>query len=105
MFFCVITYSRKKLWDIRAAETHQHYQLYDQEYNFPELDTLFAPPRAIELISEAAPKHRQQRRGTQSGCQGQLRRRAHHRPLPSRLLANVQSLYNKVDELRQGFLS
>jgi hypothetical protein len=87
------------------VETHQHYQLYNQEYNFPELDTLFAPPRAIELIPEADPKHRQRRRGTQSGRRGRLRRRAHHRPLPSILLANVQSLYNKVDELRRGFLS
>jgi hypothetical protein len=50
----------------------------------------------MELIPEADPKHRLQRRGTQSG----LRRRVHHPPLPSILLANVQSLDNKVDELR-----
>jgi hypothetical protein len=35
-FVGVITYSRKYLWDITAAVTHQH---YDQEYNFPKLDT------------------------------------------------------------------
>jgi hypothetical protein len=43
------------------------------------------PPRATELIPEAAPK----------GC------RAHRPPLQSILLANVQSLDNKVDELRE----
>jgi phosphoribosyl 1,2-cyclic phosphodiesterase len=51
--FCVITYSRKELLDIRVAVTHQH---YDQEYDFPELDPFFAHPRAIELIPEAAPR-------------------------------------------------
>ena len=75
------------------AVTHQHYQHYDQEYDFPEADPLFAPPRAIELIPEADPKHRRQKRGIQSGLLVtslvRVRRRAHLPPLRSILLANV----------------
>ena len=61
---------------------------------------MFEPPRATELIPEAKPKHHWRRRGTRSGLLVRLRRRAHHPPLPSILLANVQSLDNKVDEQR-----
>ena len=56
--------------------------------------------RTIELIPEADPKHRWQRWGIQGGLLIRLRRSAHHPLLPSILLANVQSLDNKVDELR-----
>ena len=83
--------------DIRAAVTHQH---YDQEYNFPELDPLFVPPRAIELIPEVAPSRCRQSRGIRSGLLVRLRKQAHPPLLPSILLANVQSLDNKVDKLR-----
>ena len=55
---------------------------------------------AIELIPEADPKHSRRMRGTRSGLLVRPRRHAHHPPLPSILLANVQSLDNKVDELR-----
>jgi hypothetical protein len=87
----VITYSWEELLDIRAAVTHQNYQHYDQEYNFPG---------AIELIPEADPKHRRRRKGTRGSLLVQLRRHAHHPRLPSILLANVQSFDNKVDALR-----
>ena len=87
----VITYSREELLYIRVVVTHQHYQYYDQVYDFPKSDTLFIPPRAIELIPEADPKHRRQRRGTQSGLLVRLRRCAPHPPLQSILLTNVQS--------------
>jgi hypothetical protein len=39
----------KKRFDIRVVATHQH---YDQEYDFPELVPLIAPPRAIELRTQ-----------------------------------------------------
>jgi hypothetical protein len=81
--------------DIRVVVTRQN---YNQEYDFLELDPLFVPSRVIELIPEPAPKHRLLRRGIQSGILVRLRRRAHHPPL--KLPANVQSLENKVDELR-----
>jgi hypothetical protein len=37
----VITYSREELFDIRVVSTYQH---HDQEYDFPEVDPLSAPP-------------------------------------------------------------
>ena len=97
---CVITYNWKELLDIRAAVIHQHYQHYDQEYDFPKADPLFAPPRAIKLIPEANPKQRWQKRGTRSSLLVWFRRRTHHPPLLSILLANVQSQENKVYEIR-----
>jgi hypothetical protein len=36
-----ITYSREELLDIRATSTHHH---YDQEYDFPKVDTVLRPP-------------------------------------------------------------
>jgi hypothetical protein len=59
------------------------------------LDPFFAHPRAIELIPEAAP-----RRCWRWRLLVRLRREAHHPLLPSILLANVQSLDNKVDRPR-----
>jgi hypothetical protein len=91
-------------------ETYQH---YNQEYNFTKADPLSAPPREFELIPEADPKQRRRRRGgcrrggcRRGGCRSgllvRLRMWAHHPPLPSilLLLANVQSLVNKVKEIR-----
>ena len=54
--FCVITYSREELLDIREAVTHQNFQHYEKDYDFPGADPLFALTRAIELIPEADPK-------------------------------------------------
>jgi hypothetical protein len=57
---------------------------YDQEYDFHETE----------------PKQRRRKRGRRSGLLVRLCRRAHRAPLPSILLANVQSLDYKVDEIR-----
>ena len=68
--------------------THQH---YDQEYDFPELDPLF-------VIPEAAPPPVEKRNSewtsslTQEACTPST--------ASSILLTNVQSLDNKVDEIR-----
>ena len=93
----VITYSQEELLDIRVTSIYQH---YDQEYDFPEADPFFGPPPwTLDLIPEADPKQcRRRRRGRRSGLLVRLRRRSHHSPLPSILVANVQSLDNKVDE-------
>ena len=89
----VIAYSREDLLNIRATSTYQH---YNQEYNFPEADPLSEPPRAFELIPEADPKQSRRR-----GLLVRLQRRARHPLLLSILLSNVQSLDNKVDEIRE----
>uniref|UniRef100_A0A8C8MAU8 Kinesin-like protein n=1 Tax=Oncorhynchus tshawytscha TaxID=74940 RepID=A0A8C8MAU8_ONCTS len=69
--------------------------------DFPEADPLFGPPpRTMDRIPAGDTKQRSRRRGRWSGLLDRLRRRAHRAPLPSILLANVQSLDNKVDEIR-----
>jgi hypothetical protein len=60
---CVITYSREELLDIGAMSTYQH---FNQEYNFPEVDTLSEPPRAFELIPEDDLKQRRRRKRRRS---------------------------------------
>ena len=94
----LITYSREELLDIRATSIYQH---YDQEYDFPKVDPLFGPPpRTMDLIPEADPKQLRRRRCRRSGLFVRLRRRAHCPPFLSIVLSNVQSLDNKVDEIR-----
>ena len=84
--------------DIRATSTYQH---FDQEYDFPKVDSLFGPPpRTMDRIPVGDPKQSRRRRGRRSGLLVRLRRRAHRSLLPSILLTNVQSLDNKVDEIR-----
>ncbi|XP_055776853.1 carboxypeptidase N catalytic chain isoform X2 [Salvelinus fontinalis] len=93
-----ITYSWEELLNIRATSTHHH---YNQEYDFPEADPVFClPPSTMDLIPAGDPKQRRRKRGKRSGLLVRLRRRAHRAPLPSILLANVQSFDNKVDEIR-----
>jgi hypothetical protein len=71
-----------------------------QEYGFPEADPLFGPPpKTMDRIPVGDPKQRRCRRGRRSGHLFRLRRQAHRPPLPSILLANVQSLDNNVDEI------
>ena len=89
----VIPYNREELLDISATSIYQH---YDQEYDFPEADPLFGPPpRTMDRIPAGDPKQRRRRRGRRSGLLVRLRRWAHRAPLPSLLLANVQSLDHK----------
>jgi hypothetical protein len=91
--FVLLHTAGKNVWDIRVTVNHQ---FYDLEYDFPESDPLFIPPRAIELIPEADPKHRRRRRVIQTGLLVRLRRRALHPSLKSILLANFQSMDNNV---------
>ena len=93
----ILSVSREELLDIRATSTYQH---FDQEYDFPEADPLFEPSKAFKLIPDADPKQRCRRIDRLSGILVRLRRRAHHPPLPSILLTNVQSLDNNLDEIR-----
>ena len=85
----IITYNREELLDIRETSTTRN-------TTFQKADPLSAPPRVFELVPEADPKRRRQRRGCQSGLLVRLRMGAHHPPLQSILLANVQSLVDKI---------
>ncbi len=72
-------------------------------------DTLYTDPAwPLEILrSTEADKgrlnntrRRKKHRGKRAGIRNRLRKRAHSPPLPSILLANVQSLENKTDDLR-----
>ena len=113
-FLCIISYTvtpgNLKSYYIqpeRTIEYKSNFKHYDQEYDFPEADPLFRPPpRTIDRIPVGDLKQRRCRRGRQSGLLVRLRRRAHCSPLPSILLANVQSLDNKFEQgLPSNFLS
>ena len=77
------------------------YHQYDQEYVFRDADPVFClTNRTTEWIACSDPRKRLRKRGKRGGVLVRLRKRAHRAPLPSILLANVQSLDNKVDEIR-----
>ncbi len=70
-------------------------------------DTLSPNPNPswpLEILRNAENKDHRKRnkkhRGNSTGIRNRLRKRAHSPPLPSILLANVQSLENKMDDLR-----
>ncbi len=68
-------------------------------------DTLSPNPSwPLEILRNAENKgHRRRNKkhsGNSAGIRNRLRKRAHSPPLPSILLANVQSLENKMDDLR-----
>ncbi len=93
----MIMYDRRTLLDI------------GQRYTNLIKDTLSADPawpleilRSTELNNDRLNNRRRRRkhRGRRAGIRNRLRKRAHSPPLPSILLANVQSLENKMDDLR-----
>ncbi len=80
-----------------------------QRYTNLIQDTLSTDPawpleilRSTELNNDHLnnPRRRRKHRGRCAGIRNRLRKRAHSPPLPSILLANVQSLENKMDDLR-----
>ena len=90
----VITYSWEELLDIRATSISALQPGIQLSRSGSS-----APPREFE----ADPKQLHWRRGRWSGLLVRLQSRAHHLPLPSILLTNVQSLDSKFDEIRTPF--
>ncbi len=93
----MIMYDKRTLLDI------------GQRYTNLIQDTLYTDPAwPLEILrSTAADKgrlndtrRRKKHCGKRAGIRNRLRKRAHSPPLPSILLANVQSLDNKMDDLR-----
>ncbi len=93
----MIMYNRRTLLDIG-----QRYTNLIQD----TLSTDPAWPLEILRINKLNNDHlnnrrrRKKHRGRRAGIRNRLRKRAHSPPLPSILLANVQSLENKMDDLR-----
>ncbi len=90
-----------------ALITYDKSTLLDIGNRFTNLvqDTLSPNPSwPLEILRKAENKGHRRRnkkhRGNSAGIQNRLRKRAHSPPLLSILLANVQSLENKMDDLR-----
>ncbi len=93
----MIIYDKRTLLDIR------------QRYTNLSQDTLSTDPAwLLEILRSTVlnighqnnPRRRRKHCGKRAGIRNRLRERAHSPPLPSILLANVQSLENKMDDLR-----
>ncbi len=93
----MIMYDKRTLLDIGQCYTNL---IQDTLYTDP------AWPLEILRSTEADKgrlnntRRRRKHRGKRAGIRNRLRKRAHSPPLPSILLANVQSLDNKMDDLR-----
>ncbi len=95
----MIMYDRRTLLDIGQCYTNLIRDTLSTDPAWP-LEIL----RNNELNNDHLNNRRRRRkhRGRRAGIRNRLRERAHSPPLPSILLANVQSLENKMDDLRAG---
>ncbi len=93
----MIMYDRRTLLDIGQRYTNLIQVTLSTDPAWP-LEIL----RNNELNNDHLNNRRRRRkhRGRRAGIRNRLRKRAHSPPLPSILLANVQSLENKMDDLR-----
>ncbi len=93
----MIMYDRRTLLDIGQRYTNLIQDTLSTDPAWP-LEIL----RNNELNNDPLNNRRRRRkhRGRCTGIRNRLRERAHSPPLPSILLANVQSLENKMDDLR-----
>ncbi len=93
----MIMYDRRTLLDIGQRYTNLIKDTLSTDPAWP-LEIL----RNNELNNDQLNNRRRRKkhRGRRAGIRNRLRKRAHSPPLPSILLANVQSLENKMDDLR-----
>ncbi len=93
----MIMYDRRTLLDIGQRYTNLIQNTLSTDPAWP-LEIL----RSTELNNDHLNNRRRRRkhRGRRAGIRNRLRKRAYSPPLPSILLANVQSLENKMDDLR-----
>jgi hypothetical protein len=88
-----VSYDQKELLDIRAAITHL---VMEEDFFFNESDSKYL----LQTPDKAQIPVIRMRKTRRSGCLVKIRRRVGNLPQPSVLLANVQSLDNKIDKLR-----
>ncbi len=93
----MIMYDKRTLLDIGQRYTNLIQDTLSTDPAWP-LEIL----RNTELNNDHLNNPRRQRKhcGRRAGIRNRLRKRAHNPPLPSILPANVQSLENKMDDLR-----
>ncbi len=93
----MIMYDRRTLLDIGQPYTNLIQDTLSTDPAWP-----FEILRNNELNNDHLNNRRRRKKhcGRRAGIRNRLRKRAHSPPLPSILLANVQSLENKMDDLR-----
>ncbi len=94
---CTIYYDRRTLLDIGHHCTNLLQDTLSTDPAWP-LDILRNTKVYKGRLNN--PRRRRKHHGRRAGICNRLRKRAHSPPLPSILLANVQSLENKMDDLR-----
>ncbi len=91
----ITVYDRATLLNIGSSVTQRK-----PDFEFLNAGGLFTDTASKPFVLAARPKKRRWKRGKRAGVLVRLRRRAFRPPLPTILLANVQSLDNKLCELR-----
>ncbi len=92
---CITVYDRHMLLNIGFSIAQRK-----PDFEFLNAGALFTDTASEPFVWAARPKKRKRKRGKRAGVLVRLRRRAFRPPLPTTMLANVQSLDNKLCELR-----
>ncbi len=92
---CITVYDRHTLLNIGSSVAQRK-----PDFKFLNAGALFTDTASEPFVWPARPKKRKRKRGKRAGVLVRLRRHAFRPPLPTILLANVQSLDNKLCELR-----
>ncbi len=92
---CITVYDRHTLLKIGSSAAQ-----CKLDFEFLNAGALFTDTASETFIWAARLKKRKRKRGKRAGILVRLTRRALRPPLPTILLANVQSLDNKLYELR-----
>ncbi len=91
----ITVYDRHTLLNIGSSVAQRK-----PDFEFLNAGALFTDTASEPFVWAARPKKRRRKRGKRAGVLVRLRRCAFRSPLPTILLANVQSLDNKLCELR-----
>ncbi len=92
---CITVYDSDTLLNIGSSVAQRK-----PDFEFLNAGGLFTDTASEPFVLAARPKKRRRKRGKRAGVLVRLRHRAFRPPLPTILLANVQSLDNKLCELR-----
>ncbi len=97
---CLIVYNRQTLLEIGSTVTY-----HKPDFKFLNTKPLFTNNTAEPFVWAARPRHRKRSwmRGKRAGVLIRLRCHVDRPPLPSILLANIQSLNNKLCEQSADF--
>ncbi len=95
--YTLLAYDRHTHLEIGSSVAHRK-----PDFEFLNAGALFSNTAAEPFVWATRPRRRKRsrKRGKRAGVLVRLRRRAFRPPLPTILLANVQSLDNKLCELR-----